>query len=219
MDQDFTMHVIKQIEDFLTPRLKLDAYERSIYYHVLRHSRLIGKGETVTSIQQLMDSLNCSKNVTKTRLKSLAEKGLVKITDTGWSGTKISVLLPSEIHGVLPEEKPDELVDIENIDFYSDTRYRKAIFDREDSRCFYCFRILTSENSGLDHIEPQINGEDNSYRNVVAACHSCNSSKGSTSADDYLRGLYRRGLLSSDEFEERRNKIQLIKNGAMKPDI
>ncbi len=177
MDQDLGTQLIKQVEDYLTPRLKLDAHEKSIYYYVLRHSRLIGKDETVISIPQLSGALNCSKSPIKSRLRSLAEKGLINTIDTGWAGTKISVFLPSEIIGALPEDVPDKPIDIEVIDFYSDTRFRKAIFDREGGRCFYCLRDLTTENSGLDHIEAQANGEDNSYRNVVAACHSCNSSK------------------------------------------
>jgi predicted DNA-binding transcriptional regulator len=152
MSESSDTTILKQIEDYLAPRLKLDAYERILYYYLFRHTRLIAKSEIILSVPQLAESLNCSKNVVKKRLKSLSEKGVINITDAGWSGTKISVFLPSEIHGVLPIESDSEKINIEEVKFYSDARFRQAIFDREEGCCFYCRRKLTPENRGLDHV-------------------------------------------------------------------
>ena len=41
------------------------------------------------------------------------------------------------------------------------------------------------------------------YRNVAAACLSCNNRKGDLPAEEFLRSLYREGILSAQEFEAR----------------
>jgi len=58
---------------------------------------------------------------------------------------------------------------------------------------------------------------DNSYRNVVAACLSYNNRKGNSLADEFLRGLYRSGYLSSPEFESRLSALELLRAGELKP--
>jgi len=217
MDDRSENLTLKQTEDYLAPKKELDVYERSIYYHLYRHSRLIGSDEVMVSIPKLCEELHCSKNAIKSRLKTLEDKGVIRITDTGWSGTKIHVWLPEEIEGILPSTEEIAAPDIEQIDFYSDPRYRSSIFEREEGKCFYCLRELTTENYGIDHVDPQIQNSDNTYRNVVAACHGCNSSKGGTKGQDYIRGLYRRGLLSAEELEDRLTKIELLKSGNLRP--
>lgn len=147
--------IIKEIEDYLVPHLKLDLGEARLYYHLFRHSRLVGKHDVLVSITQLSEVLNCSKNAVKPRIRSLQNKGIVDITNTGWAGTRIKVLLPAEIEV--------EAKDIETIDFYKDPGYRLSILEREQGRCFYCRRALTDEDSGLDHAEPQkANGTNSS---------------------------------------------------------
>jgi 5-methylcytosine-specific restriction endonuclease McrA len=211
--------IIVEIEDYLVPRLKLDLGEARLYYHLFRHSRLIGKHDVLISVAQLADVLNCSKNAVKPRLRSLQEKGVIEVTTTGWAGTRIKVFLPSEIPNAVPAQITPEVQDIEAIDFFKDPRYRPAIFEREKGRCFYCCRSLTDEDSGLDHAEPQKANGTNSYRNVVAACHSCNSSKGDDTAEDFLRKLYRRSFLNSAELEERLADVTRLKQGLLRPII
>ena len=58
---------------------------------------------------------------------------------------------------------------------------------------------------------------DNTYRNLVAACVSCNNRKGNRLVDEFLRGLYRDGYLSSEEFESRLSALQLLRSGELKP--
>jgi biotin operon repressor len=76
--------LIKSIEDQMVKNLTLDAAETRLYYHLLRHSRLMGKHEVPVSVEQLASSINCSKNLVKDRLKSLKQKGIIEIINTGW---------------------------------------------------------------------------------------------------------------------------------------
>lgn len=207
------------IEDYVVPRLKLDVGEARLYYHLLRHSRIVGKHDALFSIAQISEVLNCSKNTVKPRLRKLQEKKVIEILNTGWAGTRIRVFIPTEIPNAIPDENSPDIIDIEAIDFYKDSRYRPAIIEREEGHCFYCRRMLTAEDSGLDHIEPQIMNGTNSYRNVVAACHSCNSSKGDNAAEDFLRNLYRRGFIGADELEKRLSDIEKLKQGLLRPII
>jgi len=214
-----TVELIQDIEDHLVPRLRLDVIETRIYYHLLRHSRLIAKHEVVVSVAQLCDAMNCSKSAIKPRLRTLEEKRIIEITSTGWAGTTLKVFLPQEVPGAIPEHGEEDMIDIESLDFYKDARYRPAIFERDGGRCFYCRRALTEGDSGLDHVEPQVAKGNNSYRNVVAACHACNSSKGDAIGVDFVRSLYRRGFLSAEDLEDRLAQIQRLTDGQLRPII
>lgn len=211
--------VIIQIEDHMVPRLKLDVGEARLYYHLLRHSRLVGNHDVLISVAQIAEVLNCSKNTVKPRLRTLQDKKVIDVTNTGWAGTRIKVFLPTEIPSAVPEETTPAGLDIEAIDFYKDTKYRAAILEREQGCCFYCRRRLTDEDSGLDHAEPQNTKGTNTFRNVVAACHSCNSSKGDETADEFLRKLYRRGFLGATDLEQRLADVAKLKQGLLRPII
>lgn len=209
--------IITEIEDHIVPRLKLDLGEARLYYHLIRHSRLLGKHDVLLSVAQLSEVLNCSKNAVKPRLRSLQDKGIIDVTNTGWAGTRIKVFLPREIPGIIPEKAESTSLDIETIDFYKNSRYRAAIFEREHGRCFYCRRTLSDEDAGLDHADPQKNNGTNTYRNVVAACHACNSSKGDDTAEEFMRKLYRRGFLNAAELEDRLTELSKLKQGLLRP--
>ena len=193
--------------------------EARLYYHLLRHSRFAGEHDALISVAQIAEVLNCSKNTVKPRLRTLQDKKVIEVLNTGWAGTRINVFLPREIPNAVPEEIELEVSDIEAIDFYKDTKYRSAIFEREQGLCFYCRRVLTNGDSGLDHAEPQVAKGTNSYRNVVAACHCCNSSKGDATGDEFLRKLYRRGILGVVELEERLAEMAKLKEGLLRPII
>ena len=60
---------------------------------------------------------------------------------------------------------------------------------------------------------------NNSYRNIVVACHECNTTKQAREAVDFIRNLYRRGLLSQAEMERRLSALQLVQAGKLAPDI
>lgn len=214
---DDIKNLIQDIEDHLVPRLKLDVAEARIYYHLLRHTRLVDRHEVLVSVANLCEAICCSKTVIKPRLRSLEEKRVLAITNTGWAGTTVKVFLPREIPGAIPADPNEPAVDLETVDFYKDPRYRPAIFEREGSRCFYCRRALTDGDYGLDHVEPQVAKGPNSYRNVVAACHSCNSSKSGTSGADFVRVLYRRGFLTAEDLEDRLACLDRLAKGELRP--
>ena len=193
--------------------------EARLYYYLLRHSRFMGRHDVLISVAQVAKVLNSSKSTVKPRLRTLQDKKVIDVTGTGWTGTRIKVFLPREILDVVPEETAPEILDIEAIDFYKDTKYRSAILEREHSLCFYCRRALTDEDSGLDHAEPQSAKGTNSYRNVVAACHSCNSSKGDDSAEEFLRKLYTRRFLDAASLEDRLSNVTKLKKGLLRPII
>lgn len=71
----------------------------------------------------------------------------------------------------------------------------------------------------LDHLISQVNTGKNSYRNIVAACYECNSVKIGKDGDDFVRLLYRKGTINSQELENRLNVIEKLKNGEIRPDI
>lgn len=71
----------------------------------------------------------------------------------------------------------------------------------------------------MDHAVPQLNGGDNSYRNIVAACHRCNTHKQGKSAEDYLRHLYRKSLLSESELEDRLSALEALRSGELRPEL
>jgi predicted DNA-binding transcriptional regulator len=219
MEHVSIQEVIQQIEDVMVPTLKLDAYETSLYFYLFRHTRLVDHPETTISIATIQARLDLSNNVVKSRLRSLSQKGCISIVDTGWVGTRVKVFLPHEIDACVATAMPQQPIDIEAIDFYNDMAYRQAILSRERSSCFYCLKKLTQENYSLDHVAPQIGAMDNSYRNIVAACHSCNSSKNAMSAEDFIRRLYREGRLNDDELDDRLRAVAVLKAGGLLPEL
>ncbi len=209
---------LRDIEDRLMAGLKLDAYERSLYYHMARHTRAEGKESTLFSVAGLAKRLGMSDSAVRDRIRSMDQKGCIKIEERSKDGHHIRVLLPDEIPNLPSTDGPDDSIDFEAIDFYSERRYADALLKREDSRCFYCLRELRS-NWVLDHVVPLVNGCDNSYRNIVACCHECNAAKQSSSAEDFLRDLYRRGLLGLSEFEARKLALEQLKAGRLVPEV
>jgi 5-methylcytosine-specific restriction endonuclease McrA len=128
------------------------------------------------------------------------------------------VYLPDEIPGLPSSEPPTEQIDPEAVDFYTDRRFVNVLIKREHSLCFWCSRQLGSSYV-LDHAIPIVKGGDNSYRNIVACCHECNALKQASEPEDFLRGLYRRGLLSQSELEERLLQLRRLLGGELVPEF
>lgn len=212
--------IIKEIEDYLISFLKLDPYERSLYYHLFRQTRLIDKEETIFVISSAPATVGFTDYPARNRLRTMDKKGCIKIVEVRRDGLKIKVLLPNEIEGcVVKRKKEADPVDIETIDFYSDPKYRATILKRENRECFYCLKKISEDNYVLDHLTSQLNGGDNSYRNLVAVCHECNSKKAGKNHDDFVRMLYRGGILSQKDLEKRLATIERVINGEIKPAI
>jgi hypothetical protein len=216
---------IIQFHDYLAP--KLDTYEQAIYLYIFRHSRLIGKDETVIGFKSARSRMACgvgekgkpmSENSAYRKLKSLEAKGCLQIISSEHTGTRIRLLLPHEITGMLSTPKEEQKLSVEEMDFFNDSTNRKLILEREGHRCFYCFCFLNKDNYVVEHIVSRPDG-DNSYRNVVAACRQCNNRKGKSSVEDFLRTLYRDGLLNAQEFEKRQSALKQVRIGELKPKI
>ena len=90
------------------------------------------------------------------------------------------------------------------------------ILEREEWRCFYCLAKLDENNHVIEHVVSRPEG-DNSYRNVVAACRRCNNRKSALLAAEYLRSIYRDGILSGDEFTIRVALLARLQAGEHRP--
>ena len=106
--------------------------------------------------------------------------------------------------------------DIESEDFFEVEENRLCILARDGNQCFYCLRQLTRENHVIEHVISRPTG-NNGYRNVVAACRECNNRKGSSTADDWLRTLYREGFLDAAAFQDRQSHLDRLRAGELKP--
>src|SRR5579863_2251044 len=104
---------LRDIEDRLMAGLKLDAYERSLYYHLARHTRAEGKESALFSIAQLAKRLGMSDYAVRDRIRSMDQKGCIKIEERSKDGHQIRVLLPEEIAGLSVTDVPQAPVDIE----------------------------------------------------------------------------------------------------------
>lgn len=216
MDVETTL---KHCEDYLFPAMKMTLRERSIYYHLFRHTRLIGKEQGLFAIDPLAAALSAANTSIREDIRSLHERGCIRIEERSRSGHLIRVLLPEEIDGVLPKHQPAEVIDLESIDFFADRRYLAALLTRENGACFYCLRQVRPDNCQLDHVVAQADGTNNSYRNIVVACHDCNTKKLAREAADFLRLLYRHGVLSQSELERRLTALEMLHAGKLVPDI
>jgi hypothetical protein len=211
--------VIRQVEDHLCPTLKLDAWEKSLYYHLLRLTYAAGRESTSVAIDPLGEATGMSGFKAREALRSLDAKKCISIEKRSRTGHLIHVRLPEHIGGVVPTNEPEEQIDIESIDFFHDRKYLSALLDREQNRCFYTLRQVTPENAVLDHVVPQVNGGGHGYRNVVVACHDVNALKQGEPADDFVRKLYRAGVLSLPEMEDRLRAVDALKAGKLVPAI
>jgi 5-methylcytosine-specific restriction endonuclease McrA len=216
--------VWKQLEDVLVPRLGLNLTERAVYAHLLRHSRLEGKRQLRFSILWLARSVRLSNTSARQAVRSLAAKGALRLVDRTQAGHLVEVFLPDEIHaapheGTAPSclaRRPGR-TDLEEMDFLQVSSRREAIHARERGLCFYCLRRFTTRGRVLDHVVPQARGGSNSYRNLVSCCVECNSQKGESAAEDFLRSLYRLRRLTSAELEGRLRALEALAAGELRP--
>jgi 5-methylcytosine-specific restriction endonuclease McrA len=216
--------VWKQLEDVLAPRLGLNLTERAVYAHLLRHSRLEGKRQLRFSIPWLARSVRLSDQPARHAVRSLAAKGALRLVDRTQAGHLVEVFLPEEIHparheGAVPSclaRRPGG-ANLEEMDFLRVSSRREAIHARERGLCFYCLRRFVARGRVLDHVVPHVRGGSNSYRNLVSCCVECNSQKGETAAEDFLRSLYRLRRLTFAELEGRLRALEALSAGELRP--
>jgi len=214
----------KRLEDDLVPRLGLNLTERVVYAHLLRHSRLAGQRQLRFSIPCFARSVHLSDQTTRQAVRSLAAKGALRLVDRTQAGHLAEVFLPEEIHAAPPERPVPVCLarrlrsgDFEEMDFLQVSSRRETIHVRERGQCFYCLRRFTMRGRVLDHVVPLARGGSNSYRNLVSCCVECNSQKGETAAEDFLRTLYRLRRITSAELEARLRALEALAAGQLRP--
>jgi hypothetical protein len=216
---------IENFQDYLAP--KLDTYEQAIYLYVFRHSRLQGEQEITIGFKSARRKIAfgigesgtpMSEGTCYKKLRSLESKGCLKIIGTERGGTRIRLHLPSEIQGLIAPSKEHQTLTLEEMDFFTSPETRLAILRREDFKCFYCRCTLNTSNYVVEHVLSRPEGA-NTYKNLVAACISCNNRKGNRAVDEFLRSLYREGYLNSEDFDNRLSTLKLLRSGELKPII
>lgn len=211
--------VIRQCEDHLFSAKGMTVRERALYYHLLRHTHGEGKPASLFALLPLAQALGVAESSVREDIRALNERGCLRIEDRSRQGHLVRVLLPEEIEGVVPLTQPEAPIDLEAIDFFNGRRFVSALLARENGRCFYCLKSLKPEVCELDHVISQIHGANHSYRNVVASCHECNTSKLEAPPDAFLRSLFRKGRLSGEELEERLRELEQLQTGERKPSV
>src|SRR5260370_586486 len=91
----------------------------------------------------------------------------------------------------------------EDLDFLKHPSLRRAIHLRERGRCFYCLSRLTVSTRCIDHVVPLAELQDNSFRNLVSCCRTCNLQKSDLPAEGHLHRLYDDGRLTAAQFTPR----------------
>jgi 5-methylcytosine-specific restriction endonuclease McrA len=223
--------VWKQLEDQLVPCLRLSVIDRTVYSHLLRHSRLEGKLRLRFSLTWLGRNIRLSTVPVRKAVRRLVAHGALRLVHRSKAGHVVEVRLPDEIRALRLNciENPGgakeaaagarATLKIEEADFMQSKSLRKAIHARERSQCFYCLRRTTPTVRCLDHVVPQARMGCNSYRNLVSSCMECNSQKGEKPADDFLRRLYRERRLTATELAARLRALDALASGNLRPSI
>ena len=213
--------IYKEIQDNLVPIL--DTYEQAIYHYIFRHTYIIGKSQTyfITRTAEIgygkSNAESKPSGVQKSKkLRSLERKGAIKIIERSNKGILVEIVLPNDIQGLIEEESKVK-IDIDSLDFYQGRKLLPAIIEREEYRCFYTGKKIKEDNCYLDHVVPQSNGGNNSYKNIVACCYDANSMKGSKNVDDFLRDLFKEGILSLQDFNTVKEKLINLREGKLIP--
>jgi hypothetical protein len=218
------VRVWKQLEDLAVPRLHLSVFERAVYSHLLRHSRLEGRQELRFSILWLARGAGVSDSMARESVRSLVAKGALQLAERTRAGHVVKVRLPEEIRslnaGKIVARRAERMFgagSFETADFLGTQALRLAIHAREGGRCFYCLRRIRPAVRCLDHVVARARGGRNGYRNLVSSCVECNSQKGERRAEDFLRWLCREGQLSAEELRGRLGALARLAAGKLRP--
>ena len=223
--------VWKQLEDQVVPHLHLSVIDRTVYSHLLRHSRLEGKLRLRFSLMWLARNIRLSTGPVRKAVRRLVAHGALRLVQRNKTGHVAEVRLPGEIRAMrlnhiesraaAKKDRPGAraAVNIEEVDFLQNRPLRKAIHARERGQCFYCLRRTPPTVQCLDHVVPRALLGRNSYRNLVSSCMECNSQKGEKPADDFLRRLYRERRLTAAELAARLRALDALASGKLRPSL
>jgi 5-methylcytosine-specific restriction endonuclease McrA len=229
------VHVWKQLEDLLVPRLRLTLVERAIYSHLIRHSHLEGKPRLHFSIASLGRGTCLSQPPVRKAVRQLLDRGVLRMVERTKAGHVVEVRLPQDIRAARRGKAARGLdallanphapaldrralaASLELTDFTQSKALRQAIHSREHGHCFYCLRRLKYDLKCLDHVVPRVQSGRNSYRNLVSSCMECNARKGEKPAKDFLRWLYRENQLTAAELKGRLRTLDALIAGKLVP--
>src|SRR5258708_23328227 len=218
------VHVWKQLEDLVVPRLHLSVFDRAVYSHLLRHGRLEGRPQLCFSIPWLARGACLSLRAARRAVRGVVAKGALRLAERSRAGHVVKVRLPEEIRSLGASKiaactagRVVSVGNIEKMDFLGTPALRETIHEREGGRCFYCLRRMRPVVRCLDHVVARVRGGRNGYRNVVSACSECNSQKGEQRAEDFLRWLFREGRLSAGELSGRLRALAMLAAGKLRP--
>src|SRR5260370_36716226 len=125
--------VWKQLEDLLVPRLRLSVVDRTVYSHLLRHSRLEGKLRLRFSIRCLARNILLATGRVREAVRRLVDQGALRLVHRSKAGHVVEVRLPEEIrpeklngvetHAAVKEDgaDPEAPINIEEADFLQNT--------------------------------------------------------------------------------------------------
>lgn len=173
--------IIEQFADYLMP--ELTPYETAMYLFFLRSSYLKNEDSKVRiGKRTIADKYGKGSRGEKTNyahitklVKGLETKNCIQIGDTNRGGTSYTVLLPNEIP--LVKEKLSIVADSKEEDFFTNSKKREEIFERDKYTCHYCGEKVDSGNATLDHLIPQHKGGKHGKDNLETSCLLCNSIK------------------------------------------
>jgi 5-methylcytosine-specific restriction endonuclease McrA len=223
--------VWKQLEDVLGPRLRLSVNERTVYAHLLRHSRLEGKLRIQFSLMGVGRNIRLSAGPVRKAVRRLVALDALRMVQRSKAGHVVEVRLPDEIPAaglnriasrVAAKQESTATrapVNLEGVDFMQNKPLRNSIHAREREQCFYCLRHTPPSVQCLDHVVPQVRSGRNSYRNLVSSCMECNTQKGETTAADFLRSLFRQRRLNAAELAARLRALDDLASGKLRPSL
>src|SRR5262249_12634337 len=151
----------------------------------------------------LAGNLRLNTTTARRAVRTLAGKGALRIVARTYRGHDVELFPPRRIAAARRAAAKAPARDLETLDFSVRKELGDAIHRRESGRCFYCLRDVRAPHRCVDHVVPQVSHGSGSYRNLVSCCLNCNMCKAGTSAQDYLRQLYRARHLTAREFAAR----------------
>jgi 5-methylcytosine-specific restriction endonuclease McrA len=216
----------KQFEDLAVPRVPMSMTDRGVYSHLLRHSHLEGRRQLRFSIACLAHGALPCMDSARQAVRRLVEQGTLRLIERGGDGHTVEVRLPKEIRGARGHRTESRASswhwaegDRGETDFLQTRSLRSVIHARERGQCFYCLRRVPRRVRCLDHVVPRAQKGGNSYRNLVSCCLDCNTKKGETRAEDFLRSLYRGRRLNDRELEGRLRALEAFASGKLPPPL
>ena len=211
--------------DALAPRLGLSVIDRTLYLHLLRHTRLEGKLRLHFTLSELTRKVGISRGPLRDALHRLAGHGALRFIERSYTGHLIEVRLPAEVPAARHktetsgQSKPLSEPNLEHTDFLRTPTLRREIHAREGGKCFYCLCRIPRRSRCLDHVVPRARSGQNSYRNLVSCCAQCNWQKKDHLAEDFLRELYREGRLSPKDLSVRLEALRALAAGKLQPHV